>query len=138
MLSINAEGIAKIYYNEKTYQHCLRVANLVKSNSACPYLLEYKDELIRIALLHDLYEDTTFPHILEGTEAKVVELLTHDNSKSYDYYLKNIKEAMKTTNIIGQLAYWVKIADIKDHLMQTETLTEKLKEKYLKGLAILL
>lgn len=37
-----------------------------------------------------------------------------------------------------QAVYWVKIADMKDHLSQKETLTERLKEKYLEGLVILL
>jgi hypothetical protein len=32
----------------------------------------------------------------------------------------------------------VKLADMKDHLMLKETLTDKLKEKYLTGLAELL
>ena len=34
--------------------------------------------------------------------------------------------------------YWVKIADMKDHLAQTDTLTDKLKEKYIEALPYLL
>ena len=34
--------------------------------------------------------------------------------------------------------YWVKIADMRDHLEQTDTLTDKLKEKYLAALPYLL
>lgn len=35
-------------------------------------------------------------------------------------------------------AYWVKLADMKNHLAQTATLTYKLKGKYLEALSYLL
>ena len=50
--------------------------------------------------------------------------------ETYEEYIAKIPK--------GSIAYWVKLADMKDHLTLTDTLTEKLKEKYLRGLAILL
>ena len=35
-------------------------------------------------------------------------------------------------------AWWVKLADIKDHLAQTDTLTERLRDKYVGALPYLL
>ena len=52
----------------------------------------------------------------------------------YIEYIKRIKKWADTR----QEAYWVKLADMKDHLAQTETLTDKLKEKYLAALPYLL
>ena len=49
-------------------------------------------------------------------------------------YIKNIKENM----VLYPEVYWVKIADMKDHLAQTDTLTDKLKEKYIEALPYLL
>lgn len=141
-MNIDAWKVAKQYYNEKTYQHCIRVAGFAKMNKMCPLVPKYFYELETVGLLHDLYEDTDFPHILTGEEAVAINILTHDKKYSYPYYLKNIRELAEneclTDHIAAHLAYWVKIADMKDHLTQTETLTPKLKEKYLEGLAILL
>ena len=39
---------------------------------------------------------------------------------------------------VGKCAWWVKIADMKDHLAQRDTLTEKLRDKYLEALPHLL
>lgn len=47
---------------------------------------------------------------------------------------KKIKEEYKNY----PEAYWVKLADMKDHLAQTDTLTDKLKDKYLTALPYLL
>lgn len=55
----------------------------------------------------------------------------------YDDYCKKIREAAGESKW-GFYAYRVKIADMKDHLSQTETLTEKLKAKYLSALRYLL
>lgn len=37
-----------------------------------------------------------------------------------------------------ECAYYVKLMDVKDHLMQRETLTDKLKNKYTEALSYLL
>ena len=66
-----------------------------------------------------------------------LDLLTKPADMNYDDYCKRIRSAAGD-KVFGYLAYRVKIADMKDHLMQTETLTDKLKTKYLSGLRYLL
>ena len=53
---------------------------------------------------------------------------------TYEEYIQDIKNAYKNYPEV----YWVKLADMKDHLTQTGTLTDELKEKYLKALPYLL
>ncbi len=55
---------------------------------------------------------------------------------SYTEYCKRIDLA--TSTYTGKPAYYVKFADIKEHLYLTDTLTNRLKEKYLNGLRYLL
>lgn len=52
-------------------------------------------------------------------------------------YIKYIEEIRNYSHTNPE-AYWVKMADMKDHLSETETLTDELKEKYLKALPCLL
>ena len=54
----------------------------------------------------------------------------------YDEYCDIIKLSAKPD--WGKCAWFVKLADMKDHLSQVETLTPRLKEKYLSGLRYLL
>ena len=56
------------------------------------------------------------------------------NEESYEDYIISIKNAQT----IYPEVWWVKLADMKDHLSQRDTLTERLKNKYSKALAILL
>lgn len=49
-----------------------------------------------------------------------------------------IIENIKENYVTYPEAYWVKLADMKDHLSLTDTLTDKLKEKYLSGMRYLL
>ena len=58
-------------------------------------------------------------------------LLTKPDDLSYDEYCQRFKK-YNTNDYL--CAYWVKLADIKDHL----SLTDRLKEKYLSGLRYLL
>ena len=60
--------------------------------------------------------------------------MTKENEQNYVEYI----DAIKSSADKCQEAYWVKIADMKDHLSQTDTLTDKLKKKYLAALAHLL
>jgi hypothetical protein len=60
---------------------------------------------------------------------EAVKILTKPEEISYEEYIDNIFE---TNNV---LALWVKKADMKDHIAQTDTLTDKLKMKYLPVLA---
>ena len=127
---------ARKYYDENTFYHAMRVAayvaddNLVSSSD--------KDNCIVLAIMHDLLEDTDYKidehSIINHRLEECLKLLTKSESVSYEDYLKNIKENYAT----HPEAYWVKLADMKDHLSLTDTLTEKLKEKYLSGLRYLL
>lgn len=127
--------LAKHYYTEEGYNHAMRVAGYVAEMRMIPY--NYQDECVALAIMHDLVEDTEYKPIqLPEYFGKALKLLTKEKDQSYKEYCKTLKES--TTLTYGQCAYWVKLADMKDHLSQKETLTDKLKEKYLEGLAELL
>lgn len=148
-MEVSSTRFALEYYSEVKYAHCKRVVNFINPNA--PYYIQgllcldedkttksIKEDLIDVAWLHDIYEDTSCPHLFQGDIEQALKLLTHNKlADDYCYYLSKIKSAAKNS-YAGQLAYWVKIADMKDHLDQTQTLTDKLKEKYLGGLAVLL
>lgn len=94
------------------------------------------DICISLAIMHDLIEDTvyrefnTVPIALEHGMKNI----TKRKDEDYIDYIKNIVSNKSTC----PEAYWVKLADMKDHLAQPETLTGKLKEKYLAALPYLL
>ena len=132
---------ARTYYPQDKFYHACRVAEFVMANDAVPSNI--KEECYIVALLHDLLEDTDFNiklvedaencyyHDFINSMSEALLQLTHDKKKEpYEEYIAKIPK--------GSIAYWVKLADMKDHLTLTDTLTEKLKEKYLRGLAILL
>lgn len=129
-----AMRMAKEYYDEKTYAHAARVAQYVAENNMIP---ESKmDNCIALAWMHDLFEDTDYGdlEIVPSTYlCSCLNVITRVDV-SYINYIKRIKERS------GKYpeAYWVKLADMKDHLAQTDTLTDKLKEKYLTALPYLL
>lgn len=127
--------LAKHYYTEEGYNHAMRVAGYVAEMKMISY--NYQDECVALAIMHDLVEDTEYKPIqLPEYFKKALELLTKPEGISYNEYCKLLKES--TTTTYGQCAYYVKLADMKDHLSQKETLTDRLKEKYLEGLAELL
>jgi len=133
-------------YDEKTYKHAVRVVNYVKDNMFL--LIGANWFTYCVAMCHDLIEDTsiTFYDIksactIDGyiqeycglTIADCVLSLTHNKEKeSYIEYLQRIKKLQ------NNVVYVVKLADMKDHFMQTETLTDKLKEKYINSIGYLL
>ncbi len=128
--------IAKQYYNPDTYKHVLRVAGFVADNILIPD--NKMDNCIALAIMHDLEEDTNWDKNkcceLDKYLKDSIGLITRKKNVSYIEYIKNIKENM----VLYPEVYWVKIADMKDHLAQTETLTDKLKEKYIEALPYLL
>lgn len=132
----NALRVAKEYYPKDKYEHVIRVMQFVADNEMIPH--EYKDDCIALAIMHDLWEDTDYPRGcgLGENFSKALELLTKPKDKDYNEYIKNIRDTSNTNWRI--CAWWVKLADMKDHLTQTETLTDKLKEKYLSALPYLL
>lgn len=133
-----ALSLAKQYYTKKGYEHAMRVAGYVSEMMIIPN--EYRDECVCLAIMHDLLEDTEFKYKTSAGYpvyfGKALELLTKPKDMSYVDYCKQLR----CTDYIDykMCAYWVKLADMKDHLCQKETLTDKLKAKYLEGLAELL
>ena len=83
----------------------------------------------------DFSESYNFQSLPEYFKNALI-LLTKPKEVSYVDYCKELR-CTDFTNW-KMCAYWVKLADMKDHLCQKETLTDKLKEKYLEGLAELL
>lgn len=127
--------MARKYYSNDTYDHAMRVMAYVAENEVIPD--EYKDDCIALAIMHDLLEDTEYTGGgLQDNMYRALDLISKPKEQSYIEYIKNIKHYACTS--WGQCAYWVKLADMKDHLSQKETLTEKLKDKYLAALPYLL
>ena len=61
---------------------------------------------------------------------------TKTDDELYEDYCRRIRNSADKD--YGLCAWFVKLADIKDHLSLTKTLTPKPKEKYLSGLRYLL
>lgn len=127
------------YYDEKTFKHSLRVANYVVGN-VCLVSDDERVVAFLIAMCHDLLEDTTvkIEEIAEATGISVGFLsntlgaLTKKHNEKYIDYINRLKSNK------SKYPYLIKLADMKDHLSQTETLTDKLKDKYWKALPHLL
>ena len=116
----------------ETFAHTLRVASLLT-----------RDADIVVALLHDVVEDTelNFADVrreLTGQGATVesvntvIEALSAVTRINGETYAEFIERAAK--NEIGRR---VKLADVEDHLAQTETLKPSLKPRYEKALQVL-
>ena len=127
--------MAKKYYSKEGYDHAIRVMQYVADNEMIP--AEYRDDCLVLAVMHDLIEDTEYlGNALPENTSKALNLLTKPKDEDYTEYIKKIRD---TSYINWRMcAWWVKLADMKDHLAQTETLTDKLKEKYLTALPYLL
>ena len=136
----DAIKVVRKYYNKNTYYHAMRVVAFVVNDNSIPK--EKLEKCVALAIMHDLQEDTKFDYFndpdiqsYDSYIIKCLELLTRDKEKvSYEDYLINIKSNFNSY----PEAYWVKMADMKDHLSETETLTDELKEKYLNALPCLL
>lgn len=121
----DAIKVARKYYDENAYYHAMRVAGYVVNDNLIPK--EKMERCVALAIMPS--------NVYDAYIKKCLELLTRDKEKvSYEDYLSNIK---KNFNSYPEV-YWVKMADMKDHLSQKATLTDKLKEKYLKALPCLL
>ena len=139
MDSISATiAYCKSKYNDKTFRHCEMVAFYAIDNPCVTK--ETRDAVFKMAMCHDLLEDTdaTIAEIcgVTGLKKKFVEyvlsLLTKDRDEDYQSYIKRLRGAR------NMYAYVVKLADMKDHLLRTETLTDKLKIKYWEAIPELL
>lgn len=125
---------AKEYYDNDTYDHAIRVAINVADNPLIPDKL--MDLSIPLAIMHDLLEDTSYEeyNTIPREIERSLKLITKTKNEKYKEYIKEIAFYKEENPEV----YWVKIADIKDHLEQTKTLTEELKNKYLEALPYLL
>lgn len=134
---ITAIIIADEYLDGENYEHAIRVMKYVKENKLINY--SQLDKYCAVALLHDVLEDTDLTlNDLTGLNVssdvcRAVELLTR-NDIPYRVYIENIANEKIDNNI----AYYVKLADIKDHLTLKETLKPELKERYTEALRILI
>lgn len=138
----DAYFIAEDHYDEAGLAHACRVAEYVDQNAIIDDF--DKEPCIALALLHDLFEDTLYYEELSSKIAppldesimKALCALTKPDHLSYVDYIKSIKNTQGET--WRKWAYFVKLADMKDHLCQRETLTNKLKEKYWEAIPYLL
>lgn len=128
--------IAKKYYSTMGYDHSIRVMQFVAENTMIQSDLQ--SSCLALAVAHDLWEDTDCPLDTFGNKrfSKALLLLTRTKDQPYIEYIKNIRE--NRSEDFGLCAWWVKMADMKDHLSQTGTLTPKLKDKYLSAIPYLI
>ena len=101
---------------------------------------EYREDCLKLAVMHDLLEDTEYKdqvsyEIKDNGFIGALNLLTKPKDMDYNKYIRQIRDTKYTIFNVSKYwkicAWWVKLADIKDHLSQTETLTETLRDKYL-------
>lgn len=121
-------NLAVQYYPKKKLAHALRVAEYATAKASALKMDTTKTYMV--ALAHDLLEDTECPKedlmsILGIESYNSVVLLTKDVQENYEDYIHKILDAG------DGYAFVVKQADMKDHMTLTDTLTEKLRDKYI-------
>ncbi len=134
-----AKALAEKYHNSSTYKHVCRVADYIAECPGVPDAM--RNDCIVLAYMHDLVEDTDFVESeiyknLNDAVKMALTLVTKGKNESYDEYCQKLRNNSGMGP--GKMAWLVKLADMKDHLNQTETLSERRKEKYLSGLRFLL
>lgn len=136
MKIIKLMELSEKWYPKNKYYHALRVAGFAFAMAQYDNRIDPKDAFL-VGLAHDLLEDTECPpdelvDIIGTILFSSVSILTKDDEMKYEDYIQDI---LKSND---PLAILVKRADMKDHLTQTETLTDKLKNKYLPVVGVLL
>lgn len=140
-LVVNAINVARKFYDETTYYHAMRVAGYVVNDNLIPE--DRMEACVALAIMHDLIEDTNFNYendfknkfdYYSSFFEECLNLITKDKEKTYEEYLQNIKDNYNSYPEV----YWVKLSDMKDHLEQKITLTDRMKKKYYDALPILL
>ena len=146
MDTLKAMKIAKESLPMDKFEHSMQVA--IYADEIC-LSMDYtkRGEVAAVAILHDVLEDASdevkanlhsiFGAELSTSQYQALKLLTKAKDESYVDYIKAIRKA-SLKNDCGEIAYIVKLADMKDHLSRVETLTDRLKEKYLEGLRYLI
>lgn len=131
--------LCSLYYDKKTFEHAKRVADKAKEITNF-FNLSYETYyfVYQLGLAHDLYEDTNIKRNTWFDEKfeKNLSLLTKEKDEDYNDYIAKIHTITKN-NPEYMPAYIVKLADIYDHFAQADTLTEKLKEKYIAAITYL-
>lgn len=164
LLTVNAKikELALVKYDDATYEHAVKVAEYSSEMlRTLGMALEIQDEIIIeiVGISHDLVEDTDVTledlrnilseinnTVIEDYIISCIELVSinidyEDNQpvkskvvKPYNTYIEMIKDNKPQY----PAAWFVKLADIKHHFELYDTLTDSLKDKYVKALAILL
>lgn len=137
------KSLCQNYYDARTFAHVRRVAQLVEEDPRVMRLgPDFRDFCIALAYCHDLYEDTDIdPDEFNEELDEGISILTHyKEHESYVDYCKRIshRDNEYFMTEVEYAAWLVKLNDMKDHLMLKDTLTDKLKAKYLEGMAYLL
>jgi len=134
-------ALATEWYSKNKLAHSMRVASYaLQEANLLGYDIQEVEEIFQVAILHDILEDTECPRntVLEVLHYQslmdALERLTHKEEDSYEEYIiklcdnSNVHDEMQ----VKSLAYAkiIKRADMKDHLMLEETLSDKLRQKY--------
>lgn len=128
-----------LYYDEKTMKHAKRVANEAKSLCNLFTSLPYTNNFVyQLGLAHDLYEDTTIKRGVwfDRDFEENLQLLTKEKDINYNDYIAKIRRMAVNPKYVS--AYIVKLADMHDHFAQVDTLTDKLKNKYVAAMPYLI
>ena len=120
------EGLCMKFYSKRGLAHAQKVKEYTAMESFYSFLSPEKQLVVdMVALGHDLLEDTSCPKDeLPQEIVSHIEILTQRKGEEYIDYIKRILDSKDS------IAIFVKMADIKDHLSRTATLTDKLKRKY--------
>lgn len=135
--------MAERYYNRETFMHALRTAEYTVQS---PFIPDGRlGFCVALALMHDLVEDTAYrdraielcwrggpcydPYLYQ-----CLMLLSREKDTSYLDYIDEIRRGARDM----PEAYIVKLADMKDHFAERDTLTPELAEKYMEALPHLL
>lgn len=121
-------AFAEEMYSKKKFYHALRVAGYAFDKAADSHSVKPIDALA-VGIAHDLIEDTECtPEMLckymTPEQVGAVLELTKGDGEDYGTYVMEIIERG------SDLARLVKGADMKDHYMLADTMTEKLHQKY--------
>lgn len=121
-------AFAEEMYPKKKFYHALRVAGYAFDKAADSRSVKPFDALA-VGIAHDLIEDTEctpdmLSEYMTSEQIGAVLELTKGDDEDYDTYVMGI---IKDGSALAKL---VKSADMKDHYMLAETMTEKLHKKY--------
>lgn len=143
--------LCKNFYQDNTYIHSFQVCEIVIKILYKDMHLDEYYFLQAIAYGHDLLEDTLFAKEEDISKfdedfIKAISYLTRDKKKeSYKDYIVKIKTFYEDSKSkseyekkLAEAVYYVKLADLFDHLSRIKTLKPSLKKRYLEALDILL